>query len=103
MQLEHAGLLDLFGRVLSVEEVRRYKPAPEPYRLAAERHGVATAHIRLVSAHDWDVWGATKAGCAAALVARPGATHVAGWVPDVVGEDLRAVADAIARVDEPPG
>ncbi len=29
-QLEHAGILELFGQVLSVEEVRRYKPAPEP-------------------------------------------------------------------------
>ena len=39
-QLEHAGIAELFDQVLSVEEIRRYKPAPEPYHMAAERFGV---------------------------------------------------------------
>jgi 2-haloacid dehalogenase len=51
----------------------------------------------MVAAHDWDVWGAMRAGCAAAYVARADV-----WPPDVVGRDLSAVADAILGVDEPP-
>jgi 2-haloacid dehalogenase len=51
-QLEQAELLELFDHVLSVEDVRSYKPAPEPYHMAAERLG----EMRLVAAHDWDVW-----------------------------------------------
>jgi 2-haloacid dehalogenase len=100
-QLEHAGIVDLFDHVLSVEEVRRYKPAPEPYQLAAERLGASPSEIRMVAAHDWDVWGAMQAGCAAAYVARTDVPFVIGQPPDVVGADLSAVADAILDIDEP--
>jgi 2-haloacid dehalogenase len=102
-QLEHTGILDRFDRVLSVEEVRRYKPAPEPYHMAAERLGVPPSEMRMVAAHDWDVWGAMRAGCAAAYVARTDVPFVLGSPPDLAGPDLSAVADAILLVDEPPG
>lgn len=101
-QLDHAGILELFDRVLSIDEVRRYKPAPEPYHLAAARLGVDPADIRMVAAHDWDVWGAMKAGCAAAYVARTAQPFTLGPPPDVTGPDLTTVADAILRVDQPP-
>jgi len=78
VQLEHAGILELFGEVLSVEEVRRYKPAPEPYHMAAQRLGVEPSDVRMVAAHDWDVWGAMRAGCAAAYVARTAVPFVLG-------------------------
>jgi 2-haloacid dehalogenase len=44
-QLGYAGILELFDQVLSVEEVRRYKPAPEPYQLAAERFGAWPSEV----------------------------------------------------------
>jgi 2-haloacid dehalogenase len=100
-QLENAGVLDLFDEVLSVQEVRRYKPAPEPYRMAASRLGVDPPEMRMVAAHDWDVWGAMRAGCAAGYVARSDVPFVIGTEPDLVGPDLSAVADAILLVDEP--
>ena len=103
-QLEHAGLTEFFGHTLSVEEVRRYKPAPEPYLHAAARLGVAPPDLRLVAAHDWDVWGALRAGCAAAYVARGDAPFVVGEPPDVLGPDLATVAEIIMDLDEPaPG
>ena len=101
-QLQHAGILELFGQVLSVEEVRRYKPAPEPYHMAAERLGMDPSDVRMVAAHDWDVWGAMQAGCVAAYVARTAVPFGLGRPPDVTGPDLSAVADAILGVDEPP-
>jgi 2-haloacid dehalogenase len=102
-QLEHAGILELFDRVLSVESVRRYKPAPEPYHMAAERLGVAPSEMRMVAAHDWDVWGAMQAGCAAAYVRRIDVPFVLGRAPELIGADLSAVADAILEVDRPSG
>ena len=63
-QPEHAGLIDAFELVLSADTVGRLKPAPEPYRMAAERLGVAVDQLRLIAAHAWDVAGATRAGCA---------------------------------------
>ncbi|MDP8925427.1 MAG: haloacid dehalogenase type II, partial [Actinomycetota bacterium] len=71
-QMENSGLRDYFEQILSADDVGRLKPAPEPYRMAAESLGVGVEGVRLVAAHAWDVAGALRAGCAAAFVARPG-------------------------------
>ncbi|GAC1473011.1 MAG: haloacid dehalogenase type II [Chloroflexota bacterium] len=95
-QITNAGLSDYFELVLSADTVRRLKPAPEPYRIAAEKLGVDVKDIRLVAAHDWDVAGAMRAGCSAAFVARPGMTlNPLFAAPDVVGADLVDVAKQI--------
>jgi 2-haloacid dehalogenase len=99
-QLEHAGLADAFELVLSADMVRRLKPAPEPYRMAAERLGVAVGEVRLIAAHAWDVAGAARAGCATAFVARPGKIpDPLVEPPDVIGADLAEVADRILAID----
>ncbi len=99
-QLVHAGLRDCFDRVLSADEVGRLKPAPEPYRMVAERFGVAVGEVRLVAAHAWDVSGALAAGCQAAFVARPGmVASPLGPAPDVSGKDLTDVAELILARD----
>jgi 2-haloacid dehalogenase len=99
-QLEHAGLIDVFELVLSADTVRRLKPAPEPYRMAAERLGVAVGEVRLTAAHAWDLAGAARAGCATAFVARPGKVlDPLVERPDVVGADLAEVADGILAAD----
>jgi 2-haloacid dehalogenase len=99
-QIDNAGLRDCFEQVLSADTVRRLKPAPEPYRMAAESLGVGMSEVRLVAAHAWDVTGALRAGCAAAFVARPGMVlNPLTERPDVVGADLREVADRIIEVE----
>jgi 2-haloacid dehalogenase len=99
-QMEYSGLREYFEQVLSADDVQRLKPAPEPYRMAAESLGVEVGGMRLVAAHAWDVAGALRAGCAAAFVARPGMVlDPLVERPDVVGADLRDVADRILRVD----
>ena len=99
-QLEHAGLIDRFELVLSADTVRRLKPAPEPYRMAAERLGVAVDQVRLIAAHAWDVAGAARAGCATAFVARPGKVlDPLVERPEIVGADLAEVADAILAAE----
>jgi 2-haloacid dehalogenase len=99
-QLANAGLSDRFEKILSADTVRRLKPAPEPYRAAAEALGVETSQVRLVAAHAWDVAGAMRAGCAAAFVARPGMVlDPLAEPPDVVGTDLSAVAASIIAAE----
>jgi 2-haloacid dehalogenase len=99
-QMESSGLRGYFEQILSADAVKRLKPAPEPYRMAAESLGVEIGQVRLVAAHSWDVAGALRAGCVAAFVARPGMVldplveH-----PDVVGGDLREVADRILEAE----
>src|SRR3989441_3021479 len=70
-QLRSAGLDHLFEMQLSAATVKRLKPAPEPYRMAAERLGVSVGEVRLVAPHLWDVGGGLAPGRAAALVRRP--------------------------------
>jgi 2-haloacid dehalogenase len=99
-QLGFAGLRDHFEQVISADEARRFKPAPEAYQLAARRLGVERGEVRLVTAHDWDVTGALRAGCAAAFIARPGQVmNPFGPQPDVRGADLGAVAAQIMAVE----
>ena len=101
-QLSNAGLADRFERILSADGVRRLKPAPEPYQMAARELGVPVSEVRLIAAHSWDVAGALAAGCAAAFVARPGMVlDPLVPAPDVVGRDLAEVAERIIEVDEP--
>ncbi len=98
--LDDAGLGRRFERQFSVDTVRRFKPAPETYELVARELGVETAMLRLVAAHPWDALGAMAAGCAAALVTRPGnAVLPVGPQPDIVGPDLVTVAEKIVADD----
>jgi 2-haloacid dehalogenase len=87
-QLAFAGIRDLFEASLSADSVKRLKPAPEPYRHAAERLGVPIGEVLLVAAHGWDVAGAMAAGARAAFVARPGMIADPRLEPHVVVADL---------------
>ena len=99
-QMQNSGLQGYFEQILSADTVRRLKPAPEPYRMAAESLGVEAEGVRLVAAHAWDVAGALRAGCAAAFVARPGMVlDPLVEPPDVVGANLREVADRILEAE----
>ncbi len=99
-QLEYSGLAGYFEQTLSADTVQRLKPAPEPYRMAAESLGVDVNGVRLIAAHAWDVAGALRAGCAAAFVARPGMVFdPLVEPPDVVGSGLLKVADGIIEAE----
>ncbi|MBI1355088.1 MAG: haloacid dehalogenase type II [Acidobacteria bacterium] len=101
-QLAHAGIRGFFEAALSVDEVRKFKPHPEVYRMAAGRLGVEPGELRLIAAHNWDTTGAVRAGCRAAFVARP--HRILGKLDepvDIVGRDLIEVAEAILRTDRP--
>lgn len=98
----HTGVGGWFEEVLSADEVRRLKPAPEPYRHAADRMGVGVGDLLMVAAHGWDVAGAQAAGARAAFVARPGQTLLpTAPVPAIVGGDLREVAEEIVSTETP--
>ncbi|AYY13734.1 haloacid dehalogenase type II [Actinobacteria bacterium YIM 96077] len=87
--LERAGLDDDIEQVLSVDDVQRWKPAPEIYRHAAYSTHVLPERVALVAAHAWDTHGAHQAGLATGWVARLEATFPDIFsAPDVTGNDL---------------
>src|SRR4051812_35290301 len=62
-----------FDAVLSVDELKIFKPAPEVYALAVKRLGVNAARVGFVSANCWDALGAKAFGFTAFWINRTGA------------------------------
>ena len=69
--LDHAKLSKYFDKTISADSVKRFKPAVEPYQLAARELGVNASSLMLVAAHSWDIAGASWAGCETCFVQRP--------------------------------
>jgi 2-haloacid dehalogenase len=94
--LARAGALDLFDTVLSSDRVKRLKPAPEPYHMAAKRCDRKPGKIWFVAAHAWDIRGAKRAGMRTCFIHRPG--QVLDELtpdPDLLVGDLREIADEL--------
>ena len=99
--LKHAGIDGWFEKSLSIDRVRRFKPAPQVYHMVAEELDVAPAEICMVAAHVWDTIGAQSVGCSAALLTRPGNAPlpVHGLPqPQVVAPDLPGAAVQMIRL-----
>ncbi|MGA6986659.1 MAG: haloacid dehalogenase type II [Terriglobales bacterium] len=57
-----AGIADLFDAILSVEEVKVYKPHPSVYGLVCERLNVVASHVCFLSSNGWDAYSAKAFG-----------------------------------------
>jgi 2-haloacid dehalogenase len=83
--LRNAGLQSRFQHVLSVDEVRTYKPNPVTYQLAETRLGVKREEIGFVSSNGWDVAGGKAFGFHAVWLNRQNASAEAlGVEPDQI-------------------
>lgn len=91
--LGRAGLDGWIERVISIDEVRRWKPAREVYLHAAKVLGVAPGALALVAAHAWDIHGAGRAGLVTGWVSRLEQRFSAAMTPpDVAGATLVEVS-----------
>jgi 2-haloacid dehalogenase len=98
--VNRTGLGTGVDRVISVEEVYRWKPAGVVYRYAAEVLNVPSDRLALVAAHDWDCHGAKRAGLTTGWVSRKSGGFGAPFAaPDVVGEDLTEVAAKLLALE----
>jgi len=100
---------DVFAEIVTVEEIKRFKPAKEVYGHLAQKVGVdkesreEMGRMWLVSGNPFDVVGARAVGMQAAWVDRQGN----GWQdqlvqgelgrPTVICKDLEEVVDAIMK------
>ena len=72
-----------FDAVLSVDELKVYKPAPQVYELAVKRLKVAKERIGFVSSNCWDALGAKSFGFRVYWINRSGAPlDRLGFIPD---------------------
>ena len=96
--LLHAELRDFFLDVVSVDEVRSFKPDPGVYAHFLRRAGVPGARAWLVSSNPFDVLGALWAGMRSAWVRRSPEAIFDPWgmPPALTVADLTALAEGIA-------
>jgi len=85
-----AGIADLLDAVISVDEVRVFKPSPRVYGLATERLEMAANEIGFVSSNSWDVAGAASTGLTAFWIQRAAAEP-----PEELGYQAALVVHAI--------
>jgi len=102
--IERAQLDDYFAGLVSLEDVKCYKPSPIAYAHFLETTGTAPADAWLVSGNPFDVLGAVSAGICGAWVKRSPDAILDPWeiAPTVIAEDLPALCDIlVARVSSP--
>lgn len=68
--VDSAGLSHLLDAVISVDEIKTFKPNPRVYALIEAHVPVKAADTCFVSANDWDVNGAGAAGLTAVWIQR---------------------------------
>jgi len=69
-QLTNAGIIHLFDSYYSADNVENYKPFKDIYISAAQQEGLQTDNIVMIATHDWDLYGAKKAGFTTAYIKR---------------------------------
>ena len=96
--VDHSGLGRQLRAVISVDEVRTFKPHPAVYALGAMRLGLPRNAIGFVSSNGWDVAGANAFGFQVVWVNRQGVPREElGVVPDLEVRDLSELAGTLGR------
>jgi 2-haloacid dehalogenase len=94
--MDAAELRPYFQGVVSVDEVKAYKPSPKAYRHCAKRLERPVEEVRLVSSNPFDDIGAEAAGMRAAWVDRSGGLFdTLSSPPEVIVGTLTELADAL--------
>jgi 2-haloacid dehalogenase len=95
-QLQHAKLTGYFEATLSIDPIKKYKPAAETYTWAAGQLSVNVTGALLIAAHGWDIAGALQAGMQAAFIEREGQSlYLLAPTPQFTGKDLIEVSNSI--------
>jgi 2-haloacid dehalogenase len=89
--VKHAGMSELFDAVISVDELKMFKPHPSVYGLATKYLGVNANEVGFVSSNFWDVSGAASFGFRTFWINRNKSR------PDALGFEPVAV---VQRLDE---
>jgi 2-haloacid dehalogenase len=89
----------VFDALLSVEEVGRFKPAPEVYDLVGKRFGTHPSEVLFISANGWDAAAAAAHGFQTVWINRAGlpVDRLHG-TPQTILPDLSALPDHCRRI-----
>lgn len=95
--LKRAGIADYFTGVISVEDVRSFKPDPKVYQHLVNSCGLAANEVCLVSSNSFDILGAAHAGLRTAWLRRDSHSIFDPWdvQPDILLDDFNALANQL--------
>lgn len=98
--LDRAGIRHCFESIVSVEEVRSFKPSPQVYAHLLRRCGSAATETCLVSSNAFDVLGAAHAGLRSAWLRRESSDPFDPWemCPDITLEHLGQLPGRLPEV-----
>jgi 2-haloacid dehalogenase len=91
--VESAGIADLLDAVLSVEEVKLYKPHPAVYQLAVDRLSLTPSAICYVSSNGWDAHSAKAFGFHVIWCNR--SSQVSERIPATPDAEIRVLSDLL--------
>jgi 2-haloacid dehalogenase len=94
-----AGLADALDAVLSVDEVRTFKPDPRVYQLALDRLGVPAARIAFMSSNAWDAHAAAAFGMQVVWCNRYGQRPER--LPGTPAHEIRSLSELPALLQRP--
>lgn len=95
--LVRAGVESHMDAVISVDDIKRFKPDPAVYSYLRSQLEARPEHTWLISSNAFDVIGATHAGLRSAWVRRHSDAPFDPWgiEPDMTVPDLEALAERI--------
>jgi len=95
--LEHAGILPLFTKIVSVDAIRTFKPDSAVYEHLVSQVRVPKETVWLISSNPFDVIGAKACGLRTAWVQRDRKRAFDPWEfePDVIVHDLAELSGKI--------
>lgn len=98
-RMERTGLISYFKKVLSAEHIRKYKPDLKVYQWAAAQVDARPAEIVMISAHGWDLAGATNAGMRTGYLKRTEKMqYPLAPSPNFTGKNLPELAEKLGAI-----
>jgi len=99
--LSNAGIRDLFIGLVSVDDIKVFKPAPATYTHFLQKAETVSGNAWLISSNPFDVIGARSAGMHAAWVQRSSKALFDPWgiEPTLTVSDLAELAEKLSQAN----
>ncbi|RDI41932.1 haloacid dehalogenase type II [Falsibacillus pallidus] len=92
--VEQAGFTSLLDKVISIDEVKQYKPTPASYMHVLKTLDVKREEVLFMSSNGWDISGAKNFGFHTAWINRNKLpVEELNLTPDRIYEDLNGILD----------
>ncbi|WP_053217836.1 haloacid dehalogenase type II [Virgibacillus senegalensis] len=92
--IHHSGLAPLFHEIISVDDIKQYKPSPASYNHVLNVLGVEREEVLFMSSNGWDISGAKSFGFQTAWINRSQSpVEELNQKPHHIYEDLNGIVE----------